>query len=168
MQHSSTTDTYNINNTMNISKTNLTSTSTATQMTPKTSTIPNTKQNLNIIHLNKDLKQPHTTSKSPELKPTDKKIPLKGMNIIPIRQQTTADKISPRNVITKTATNFGINSSPKGVASLKFPANTKLPTHADTRTQFEIKNSSYKSPSPGKGITSTLNKYLKKSPEVKK
>jgi hypothetical protein len=114
MQHSSTTDTYNINNTMNISKTNLTSTSTATQMTPKTSTIPNTKQNLNIIHLNKDLKQPHTTSKSPELKPTDKKIPLKGMNIIPIRQQTTADKISPRNVITKTATNFGINSSPKG------------------------------------------------------
>ena len=133
--------------------------------------IPNSKQNLNVIQLGKETK--HTTSKSPETKYTlsDKnKIPSKGMNIIPVKQFTTGDKVSPRNITTKTATNFGASSSPKGVNALKFPQSTqstKSNTN-ETRTQFEIKSSSYKSPSPNKGVNSTSSKFLKKSPEVKK
>jgi hypothetical protein len=142
---------------------------TTTQITNKsTAMIPNSKQNLNVIQLGKETK--HTTSKSPETKYTlseKNKIPSKGMNIIPVKQFTTGDKVSPRSITTKTATNFGASSSPKGVSALKFPQSTKTNAN-ETRTQFEIKSSSYKSPSPNKGVISTSSKFLKKSPEVKK
>lgn len=173
-----------ININSNVSKTQ---TPTQPQNTSKAPAISNTKQNVNIIQLSKDTKSSQNTSKSPELKPLDKKLPSKGINIIPIRHQAPTEKISPRvgnsNFPGKTTTNFGLNTnnsniSPKGITSLKFPANSKSPNQSnqanqsDVRTQFEIKNSTYKSPSPGKGTTitttSTLNKYIKKSPDGKK
>jgi hypothetical protein len=122
------------------------------------------KSNLNIIHINTGIK--HSSSKSPEHNKLDKsKQTPKGVNIIPLKslnKELNNDKFSPRGVSSKSPTNI-INISKTGTGN-KIPQSTRT---NDNRFVLETK-ASYKSPSPNRGTNSTSNKYLKKSPEIKK
>lgn len=82
-------------------------------------------------------------------------------------KELTTEKFSPRNIINtgKSPTNI-ISSAKLGVATSgnKFTQPIKA---NENRFNLETK-ASYKSPSPNRGTNSASNRYLKKSPEIKK
>lgn len=122
------------------------------------------KTNVNIIQINTSTK--HSNSKSPDYSKNEKpKQTPKGVNIIPLKnfnRDLTSEKFSPRVVTNKSPTNM--NNISKTSGGSKLPQSSRP---NDNKFGLESKTS-YKSPSPNRGTNSVSNKYLKKSPEIKK